>query len=164
MYQICSIAASCLLIIIIINYIYIALFWVLKALYIERGNLLNHHQCAASTWMIRRQPYCARMPTTHQLIGGEDTEWWSQSVYRDDLEAMMVRGQWANLPVLLTFTHQHWNAVKALCCHLPEKRKLVISNFSILCQLIYSSTRMEISSFISVPVQFDNLFLSLHSR
>ncbi len=31
------------LIIIIIRYIYIALFWVLKALYIEVGNLLNHH-------------------------------------------------------------------------------------------------------------------------
>ncbi len=28
---------------------YIALFWVLKALYIEGGDLLNHHQCAAST-------------------------------------------------------------------------------------------------------------------
>ncbi len=50
-------------------------------LYIEGGNLLNHHQCAASTWMMRRQPYCARTPTTHQLIGGEETEWWSQSVY-----------------------------------------------------------------------------------
>ncbi len=23
-------------------------------------------------------------PTTHQLIGGEETEWWSQSVYGDD--------------------------------------------------------------------------------
>ncbi len=55
------------LIIIIICYIYIALFWVLKALYIEGGDLLNHHQCAASTWMMRRQPYCARTPTTHQL-------------------------------------------------------------------------------------------------
>ncbi len=37
-----------------------------------RGNLLNHHQCAASTWMMRRQPYCARTPTTHQLTGGEE--------------------------------------------------------------------------------------------
>ncbi len=60
-------------IIIIICYIYIALFWVLKALYIEGGNLLNHHQCAASTWMMRRQPYCTRTPTTHQLTGGEET-------------------------------------------------------------------------------------------
>ncbi len=38
----------------------------------RRGNRLNHHQCAASTWMMRRQPYCARTPTTHQLTGGED--------------------------------------------------------------------------------------------
>ncbi len=49
-------------------YIDIALFWVLKALYMERVSLLVHHQCASSTWMMRRQPYCARMPTTHQLI------------------------------------------------------------------------------------------------
>jgi len=33
-----------------------------------RGDLLSHHQCAASTWMMRQQPY----NTTHQLIGGED--------------------------------------------------------------------------------------------
>ncbi len=51
------------------------IFWVLKALYIEGGDLLNHHQCAASTWM---------NATTHQLTGGEETEWWSQSVYGDD--------------------------------------------------------------------------------
>ncbi len=50
----------------------------------RRGNLLNHQQCAASTRMMRRQPYCARTPTTHQLTGGEETEWWSQSVYGDD--------------------------------------------------------------------------------
>ncbi len=31
---------------------------------LHRGNLLIHHQCAASTWMMRRQPYCARTPTT----------------------------------------------------------------------------------------------------
>ncbi len=28
---------------------------------------------------MRRQPYCARMLTTHQLTGGEETEWWNQS-------------------------------------------------------------------------------------
>ncbi len=50
----------------LLHILYIALFWVLKALY----NLLNHHQCAASTWMMRRQPYCARTPTTHQPIRG----------------------------------------------------------------------------------------------
>ncbi len=30
-----------------------------------------------------RQPYGARTPTTHQLIGGEEKERWSQSVYGD---------------------------------------------------------------------------------
>ncbi len=37
------------------------------------GGFLNHHQCAASTWMMRRQPYCARTRLTHQLTGGEET-------------------------------------------------------------------------------------------
>ncbi len=69
----CTHLNACNYIIIIICYIYIALFWVLKALYIVRGNLLNHHQCAASTWMMRRQPDCARTPTAHQLTGGEET-------------------------------------------------------------------------------------------
>ncbi len=39
-------------------YIYKVIFWV----YIEEGNLLIHHQCATSTWMMRRQSYCARTP------------------------------------------------------------------------------------------------------
>ncbi len=41
-----------------------------KALYNHvRGSLLNHHQCAASTWMIRRLPQDngASALTTHQL-------------------------------------------------------------------------------------------------
>jgi len=25
--------------------------------------------CCIHTWMMRRQPYCTRMPHTHQLIG-----------------------------------------------------------------------------------------------
>jgi len=36
------------------------------------GGISSNHQCAASTWMMRWQPYCARMPTTHQLTGGEE--------------------------------------------------------------------------------------------
>ncbi len=66
---------SALVIIIIICYIYIALLWVLKALYIVGGKSPQHDQCSASTWIIRQQPYCPRTPTTHQLIGGEETEW-----------------------------------------------------------------------------------------
>jgi len=37
------------------------------------GNLLNHHQCAASTWMMRRQPYWAR---THHT----PAYWWRGDV------------------------------------------------------------------------------------
>jgi len=58
-------------IIIIICYLYNA---PQSASHMEEGNLLNHHQCAALTWMMLWQPYCTRTPTTHQLIGGEETE------------------------------------------------------------------------------------------
>ncbi len=53
--------------------IYIALYCVLpytqSALQSCGGSLLNHHQCAASTWMMRRQPQYngASALTTHQL-------------------------------------------------------------------------------------------------
>ncbi len=53
--------------------IYIALYCVLpytqSALQSCGGSLLNHHQCAASTWMMRRQPQDngASALTTHQL-------------------------------------------------------------------------------------------------
>ncbi len=53
--------------------IYIALYCVLlytqSALQSYSGSLLNHHQCAASTWMMRRQPQdnSASALTTHQL-------------------------------------------------------------------------------------------------
>ncbi len=96
------------MIIIIIYYIYIALFWVLKVLYIERANLLNHHQCAASTRMMRRQPYCARTPTTHQLIGGEETVMKPISVWgllggHDGQRPMGKFGQDAGVTPLLFF-------------------------------------------------------------
>ncbi len=74
------------IIIITMLHLYSAFLGTQSALH-RRGGLLNHHQCAASSWMIRRQPYCTRSPPppththTHQLISGE---WWSQSVYGDD--------------------------------------------------------------------------------
>ncbi len=52
---------------------YIALYYVLlytqSTLQSYGGSLLNHHQCAASTWMMRRQPQYngASVLTTHQL-------------------------------------------------------------------------------------------------
>ncbi len=56
-----------------------------SALHCE-GYLLVHLQCAASTWMILCQN-----ATTHQLTGGEKTEWWSQSV-----DMGMVRRPWCS--------------------------------------------------------------------
>ncbi len=84
------------------NLLYIELFWVLKTLLHRKRDLLNHYQCAASTWMMRRQPYWARTPTTHQLIGGEETQSdEALSVYGDDEGAMMIRGHWVNLAWML---------------------------------------------------------------
>ncbi len=36
-----------------------------------RGESPQPPMCAASTWTIRRQPYCARTTTTHQFTGGD---------------------------------------------------------------------------------------------
>ncbi len=49
--------------------LYCVLFYTQSALKSLGGSLLNHHQCAASTWMIRRlsQDYGASVLTTHQL-------------------------------------------------------------------------------------------------
>ncbi len=49
--------------------LYCALLYTQSALQWYRGSLLNHHQCAASTWMMRRQPQHngASALTTHQL-------------------------------------------------------------------------------------------------
>ncbi len=33
-----------------------------STLHSKGGNLLIHHQCAASTWMMRRQPYIGAFP------------------------------------------------------------------------------------------------------
>ncbi len=39
------------------------------------GSLLNHHQCAASTWMMRRQPkYNGASALTTPATGGEERE------------------------------------------------------------------------------------------
>ncbi len=54
-------------------HLYSAFLGTQSTLHSKGGYLLIHHQCAASTWMMRWQPYCARTPTTHQLIGGEET-------------------------------------------------------------------------------------------
>ncbi len=46
-----------------------------KALYNHvGGSLLNHHQCAASTWIMRRQPTVQRRQCTHHTpaTGGEE--------------------------------------------------------------------------------------------
>ncbi len=55
-----------------------------KALYnhVGGGSLLNHHQCAASTWMMRRQPQDngASLLTTHQLqVERRESFWFLQT-------------------------------------------------------------------------------------
>ncbi len=61
-------------------HLYSAFLGTQSTLHRRGGGLLNLHQCAASTWMMRQQPYCTRTPTTHQLIGGEETDWWTDNI------------------------------------------------------------------------------------
>ncbi len=60
------------------------------------GSLLNHHQCAASTWMMRRQPQDngASALTTHQLQVERRESHRANQVDEDYLEAMIDKGQW----------------------------------------------------------------------
>ncbi len=95
----CWMDFALLLIIIIIHYIYIALFLALKALYIVRGCLLVHHQCAASTTSVQHPPgWCDgshsapdRSPHTSLLVERRQSDeanqymgmirrpWWSEA-------------------------------------------------------------------------------------
>ncbi len=68
-----------------------------KALYNHvGGSLLNHHQCAASTWMMRRQPQHngASALTTHQLQVERRESHRANQVDGDYWEAMIDKGQW----------------------------------------------------------------------
>ncbi len=75
--------------------IYIALYCVL--LYTQStlqscgGSLLNHHQCAASTWMMWRLPSAL---ATHQLQVERRESHRANQVDGDYLEAMFGKGQW----------------------------------------------------------------------
>ncbi len=62
------------------------------------GSLLNHHQCAASTWMMRRQPQDngASALTTHQLQWRGERDRANQ-VDGDYWEAMIDKGQWREI-------------------------------------------------------------------
>ncbi len=81
-------------------YIYIALYCVLlytqSALQSCGGSLLNHHQCAASTWMMRRllQDKGASALTTHQLQVERRESHRANRVDGDYYEAMIDKGQW----------------------------------------------------------------------
>ncbi len=82
------------------NHLYSALIvycYTPKALYNHmRGSLLNHHQCAASTWMMRRQPQHngASALTTHQLQVERRESHRANQVDGDYWEAMIDKGQW----------------------------------------------------------------------
>ncbi len=70
----CSANASNKLTIIYLHFI--ALFWVLKALYKKGGGgVSSHHQCAASTWMMWRQPYAPERPP-------HTSYWWRETVIK----------------------------------------------------------------------------------
>ncbi len=60
------------------------------------GSLLNHHQCAASTWMMRRllQDNGTSALTTHQLQVERRERERANQVDGDYYEAMIDKGQW----------------------------------------------------------------------
>ncbi len=60
------------------------------------GSLLNHHQCVASTWMMRQQPQDngASALTTHQLQVERRESHRANQVNGDYWEAMIDKGQW----------------------------------------------------------------------
>jgi len=45
-----------------------------------RGNLLKHHQCAASTWMMRRQPH--HTPAYWWRGGSDEANWYIGMIRR----------------------------------------------------------------------------------
>ncbi len=103
--------------IIIINYIYIVLFFfskhsnpsilseALKALYI--GLSPHPNQCSASTWMMQRQPYCAECsPHTSLLVERRQSDEANQQIWgllgsHDDQRAMGKFGQEAEVTPIL---------------------------------------------------------------
>ncbi len=128
--------------------IYIALYCVLlytqSALQSYRGSLLNHHQCAASTWMMRRQPQDngASALTTHQLQVERESDGANQ-VDGDYWEAMIDKGQWREFgqdtkrPIFLKLSTWMWDYLHFLCTLLPVQsfpalRRLVKVLHSIL--------------------------------
>ncbi len=60
------------------------------------GSLLNHHQCAASTWMMRRLPQdnSTSALSTHQLQVERRESHRDNQVDGDYKEAMIDKGQW----------------------------------------------------------------------
>ncbi len=60
------------------------------------GSLLNHHQCAASTWMMRQLPQdnVTSALTTHQLQVERRECHRDNSLDGNYLEAMIDKGQW----------------------------------------------------------------------
>ncbi len=76
--------------------LYCALLYTQSALQSCGGSLLNHHQCAASTWMMRRLPQDndASALTTHQLQVERRESHRANRVDGDYYEAMIDKGQW----------------------------------------------------------------------
>jgi len=100
----------------------------LKVLYIWKGGS-QPPPIRSITWMMWRQPYCARTPTTQQLIGGEETEGWSQSVY---IYMGMIRrpNHWRPNP---KSDWHHWVYIYHIHISWGIMQGCLINNFIQLC-------------------------------
>ncbi len=144
--------------------IYIALYYVLlytqSALQSYKVSLLNHHQCAASNWMMRRQPQHngASALTTHQLqVGRRERE--SQSSgwgllgghdWQGPVEGIWP-GHWGYTPTLYNECHGIFNDHKESGPQFnvsPERR---CSFDSIVSPSLYWGIRTHTDCRVSTP-------------
>ncbi len=116
------------------------------------GVLLNHHQCVASTWMMRRLPQDngASVLTTHQLQVERRESHRANQVYTLTTHQLQVErreSHRANQVYTLT-THQlqverRERVIETIKCmrspHTSYRwRELIVTQINILCPAIYS--------------------------
>ncbi len=113
-----------------------------KALYSHvggGGDLLNHHQCAASTWMVRRLPHDngASALTTHQLQVERRERWSQSSGWR-----LLGGHDWRGLVVGI------WSGQKKTCkklnlCAGNTKHKVVCFFFMLTLKIIVNILTLD---------------------
>ncbi len=125
-----------------------------------RGSLFNHHQCAASTWMMRRQPQDngASALTTHQLQVERRERDRANQVDGDYWEAMIDKGQWREFgqdtgvtPLLFTSVMGFLMTTESQDLGLTSHPKDGALLFSIVSPSLYWGVRTHTDHRVSTP-------------